>query len=168
MNQADAAGLAQLRFVLKRFAPLAIPSGVLSAIDGRLPVGRLRTGQAGPELQHAPLVQFAGRPNEAVEFNAEGPPLIPEQLGDRIGILLRRHPGGLGGALDVLAVLVGAGEQEGVVALHLLIAPDRVGHHRAVGVPEMRRRIDVIKRSGQVKFRHDVLRRQPVIPPSVY
>ena len=61
-------------------------------------------------------------------------------------------PGGLGGALHLLAVLVGAGGEHGVEALHALEALDGVGGKRGVGVPDVRRGVDVIDRRGEVVF----------------
>ena len=69
-----------------------------------------------------------------------------------VGELLRRFSRGFGGALDLLAVLVGAGEHHGVVALHALEARDGLGGHGGVRVPDVRRGIDVVDRSGQVVF----------------
>ena len=43
-------------------------------------------------------------------------PEVAEGGGDLVGELLRRDAGGDGGALDLLAVLVGAGEEEDVVS----------------------------------------------------
>ena len=60
--------------------------------------------------------------------------------------------GGLGGALDLLAVLVGAGGQHGVVALHALEARDGLGGDGGVRVPDVRRGVHVVDGSGEVVF----------------
>ena len=62
--------------------------------------------------------------------------------------LLRSFAGGLRRALDLLPVLVGAGEEPGVHAHHALAAGDGVAHDRGVGVPDMRPRIDVVDRAS--------------------
>ncbi len=58
----------------------------------------------------------------------------------------------LGGALDLLAVLVGAGEEQGVDAEGALAACDDVGNHRGVGGSDVRARVDVIDRGGEVEL----------------
>ena len=60
--------------------------------------------------------------------------------------------GGLGGALDLLAVLVGAGEEPGVNAQRPLAARNGVGDHRGVGVADVRARVDVIDGGGEVEL----------------
>ena len=72
---------------------------------------------------------------------------LPERLelgGDLVGELLRRDAGGGGAALDLLAVLVGAGEEEGVVAEEAVAAGDDVGGDGGVGVADVRARVDVV------------------------
>ena len=72
--------------------------------------------------------------------------------GDLVGELLRRDAGGGGGALDLLAVLVGAGEEEGVVAEQAVAAGDDVGGDGGVGVADVRARVDVVDRGGEVEL----------------
>src|SRR6516225_8695328 len=47
------------------------------------------------------------------------------------------------GLLHLLAVLVGAGQEEDVEAVEPLEAGDRVGRDRLVGVPDMRRTVGI-------------------------
>ncbi len=87
---------------------------------------------------------------------AEQFPLPLEFVRDDVG----RTPCGVlparfGGALDFLAVLVGAGGEDGVVALHALEALDGVGGDGGVGVADVRRGVDVVDRSGEVVFHRD-------------
>ena len=63
--------------------------------------------------------------------------LTPLALDDVIDELLRRNAGLLGLALDLLAVLVGAGQEHDVVALQPLVAGHGVGSHGAVGVADV-------------------------------
>ena len=67
---------------------------------------------------------------------------------------LRRHATGFRRALDLLAVLVGAGEKEHVIAEQPPRSRDRVGDHRRVRVAEMRLGVHVIDRRGQVEASH--------------
>jgi hypothetical protein len=87
---------------------------------------------------------------------------LPERLelgGDLVGELLRRDAGGSGGALDLLAVLVSAGEEEGVVAEQAVAAADDVGGDGGVSVADVRARVDVVNGGREVElflsFRHD-------------
>ena len=59
----------------------------------------------------------------------------------------------LGGALDLLAVFVGTGGQHRFVALHPFEAPDGVSRDGRVGVTDVRGRVHVVDRCGQVVFR---------------
>ena len=78
---------------------------------------------------------------------------LAEFVGDEVGELLRRFVGGGGGALDLLAVLVGAGgEDHRLVTLHALQALDRVGGDGGVGVADVGSGVDVIDRRGEVVF----------------
>ena len=65
---------------------------------------------------------------------------------DRVGLLLRATPGGLGRLLDLEAVLVGAGEEEDVVAEQAVPAGERVGDDGGVGVAEVGHVVDVVDR----------------------
>ena len=152
--ETDVAGLAELGVILEDLAALAVPAAVLAAVDGRPAVGGFGVPDTSPEGQDASGVGLVGGANKAVELDSERPPGIAKQGGDGVGILLRRDARRGGGALDVLAVFVGAGEQKGVVAAHLLVAADGVGDDGAVGVAEVRRGVDVVQRRGQEKFRH--------------
>jgi hypothetical protein len=75
-----------------------------------------------------------------------------ECLRDLVGELLWRDAGGGGAALDLLAVLVGAGEEEGVVAEQAVAAGDDVGDDGGVGVADVRARVDVVDRGGEVEL----------------
>ena len=67
-----------------------------------------------------------------------------------VGQLLRRDPLALGRRLDRLAVLVGAGEEEDVLAALAHVAGEDVGRHRRVGVAEVGLGVDVVDRGGDV------------------
>ncbi len=69
-----------------------------------------------------------------------------------------RDAGGGGAALDLLAVLVGAGEEVGVVAQQAVAAGEDVGDDGGVGVADVGARVDVVDGGGEVElFRHDRL-----------
>ena len=62
-----------------------------------------------------------------------------KRCGVAVGQLLRRDALALGGERDRLAVLVGAGEEEDVLAALAHVAREHVGRDRRVRVPEVRR-----------------------------
>ena len=76
---------------------------------------------------------------------------VLEALRVAVGELLRRDALALGGERDRLAVLVGAGEEEDVLAALALVAGEDVGADRRVRVAEVRRRVDVVDRRGDVE-----------------
>ena len=145
------AGIARPTFRGVEFIGDAILPRVIAFIDIAVFPDRFEN------LPHRCRMFLVGSPNEGVKFNPQAPPLFPKQRRDLVGELLRREAGGLGRALHLLPMLIGPAEQEGVVALHLLIPANRVGHNGAVGVPQVRRRVYVVERSCQIEFLHDVL-----------
>ena len=64
---------------------------------------------------------------------------------------LRVQPGRARRLLDLLAVLVGAGQEENLVAVQPLEARHDVGRDRGVGVADMRRAVHVVDRRGDVE-----------------
>ena len=73
-------------------------------------------------------------------------------LHDIIHKLLRRYPGSLGSFLDLLAVLIRAGQEHNVAAGQPLIAGHAVGGHRAVAVPDVQLVRRVVDRGGNIKL----------------
>ena len=68
-----------------------------------------------------------------------------------VGLLLGGDAGLLGRLGDLQAVLVGAGEEVGVVAEQAVPAGQRVGDHRGVGVPDVGRVVHVVDRRRDVE-----------------
>jgi len=93
----------------------------------------------------------AGGADVVVVGDAHALPEILEGLRDLVGELLRRDAGGGGGALDLLAVLIGAGEEEGVVTEQAVAAGEYVRNDGGVRVADVRARVDVIDRGGDVE-----------------
>ena len=78
--------------------------------------------------------------DEAVVRNIHELPQIEDALfaaDDVVDELLRGHARGLGLIFDLLAVLVGAGQEHDVIARQALVACHRVGCHGAVGVADV-------------------------------
>src|SRR5205085_2581952 len=103
-------------------------------------------------LTHALLVLLISRPDELVIADAHALPKLPELACDLIHKLLRGLARGCGRALDLLPVLVGAGKEIRVVTEHPVIARHDVTHDRCIRVPNMRPRVDVVDRGGDVKL----------------
>ena len=104
------------------------------------------------ELLDASLVAGLGGADVVVVGDAHALPEGAELGGDLVGELLRRDAGGCGGALDLLAVLVGAGEERGVVAEEAVAAGDDVGGDGGVGVADVGARVDVVDRGGEIEL----------------
>ena len=60
--------------------------------------------------------------------------------------------GGLGGLLDLLAVLVEAGQVKHLLTQTMPRARDNVGDDFLISMPEMRLAVDVINGGGDVEF----------------
>ena len=111
-----------------------------------------------PQGLHALLVPRGSRADVVVVAEAHAVPEAAKLGRDFIGELLRRLARGLGGALDFLAVLVGARKEPGVVAEHTMAAGDGVTGNGSVGVANVRARVDVIDWSRDVELLgHDVV-----------
>jgi len=78
-------------------------------------------------------------------------PRLPEALGIEIAVRLRRQAAFLRGLLHFLAVLVGSGEKENLVAQKLVVARQDVRQYRGIGVADVRNVVDVIDGRGDVK-----------------
>ena len=74
-----------------------------------------------------------------------------EALGVAVGELLRLDAERVRGVGDRLAVLVGARQEEHLLAALAVVAGHHVGGDRRVRVPEMGRRVDVVDRGGDVE-----------------
>ena len=99
-------------------------------------------------------VVIVGRADEAVVRDVHQLPQVEHALGagdDVVDELLRRDAGGLRLFLDLLAVLVRAGQEHHIAALKALIARHRVGRHGAVAVADVQLRRGVVDRRRDIK-----------------
>ncbi len=133
---------------VEALAAVAVPAAVLAEVD------LARVVEALQDLLHHLLVPRLGGADEVVVGDAEAPPRLPERPRDLVRVGLRRLAG-LGRHLgDLLAVLVGAGEEVDAVAGQPAVAAHRVGHDGGARVPEMRARVDVVDRGREVEGAH--------------
>ena len=120
------------------------------------------------DLLHGLAVVVVGGADEAVVGDVHELPQItdaPRAVHDAIHEGMGGHAGLLGLGLDLLAVLVGAGQEHDVVALQALIAGDGVGGHGAVAVADVQLVRGVINGCGDIKlflFHGDI---SPFPPP---
>jgi hypothetical protein len=100
------------------------------------------------DLRHVLLV---GRANEEVVRGLEAGHQRLETLRVAVGELLGLEPLRPGRVRYRLAVLVGAGEEEHVLAALTHVACQHVGGDRRIRVPQVRLRVHVIDRGGDVE-----------------
>ena len=93
-----------------------------------------------------------GGADEVVVRDSHPLPELAEFRRNLIGVLLRRFAGGLRRALDLLTVLVGAGQEERVSAQQSLAPRNRVAGDRGVSVANVRPRVDVVNRGRDVEL----------------
>jgi len=78
------------------------------------------------------------RPDKGVVADGEFDPAVFEIVDQQIGMFLRGPAFLSGGFFDLLAVLVGAGEKENIVASKAIIACKNVGCYCRIGMPDVR------------------------------
>jgi hypothetical protein len=89
-------------------------------------------------------VDVLGRADEAVVADVVALPQRAERRRHPVAVLLLRDALLAGDPLDVLAVLVGAGQEEDVVAGEAAGPSERVGGDRGVGVPHVGQVVHVV------------------------
>src|SRR5690242_6213464 len=90
-----------------------------------------------------------GCADEVVVADIQKASHVAERAGDLIGKLLRREPARLSRALDLLPVLVGAGQKPDVATVQPHESRQHIAGHSRVSVTEMGQVVDVIDRRGQ-------------------
>ena len=90
--------------------------------------------------------------DEIVVGDAKQPPQLLKARNNAVDVLKGRHALLLRRLLDLLPVLVRAGQKEHIVACKPLEPRNRVRNRRAVRVPDMQLRARVVDRCGDVKW----------------
>src|SRR5680860_349019 len=146
LDLVDRAGLAgaKLALGLEVGAARAVPAFPDALVDPAVVVDALH------DLGDALGVARVGGADEEVVGRVDGRHQRFELGGVAVGQLLRRHTLALGGVLDRLAMLVGAGEEEDILAALAHVAGKNVRRHRRVRVPQMGLGVDVVDRRGDV------------------
>ncbi len=134
---------------------------VVEALAGRTveaAVGALLDVAGGPQLLdealHEGLVLGIGRANEEIVRGVHPRGHLAKLRGEGVDVLARGQPALLGRLGDLVAVFVGAGQKEDIVAEPAMVAGQDVGGDRGVGVPEVRVGVDVIDRRGDEVAAH--------------
>ena len=109
-------------------------------------------GAADQSLHRAGVV-IGGGAHEIGDADAEELPEIAKDFFVFIDELLRRDSGFFGGAFDIDAMLVGAGQVGDIVATHSFVAGDDVADDGGVGRADVRARVRVVDGSGEVILR---------------
>ena len=133
---------------------LAVVADVLALIDIALLV------QLGEDLLAAFHVVVIGGADKAVVADIQQLPQILDGGHDLVHVLLGGDAGISGLILDLLAVLIGTGQEHDVVALHPLEAGQRIAGHGGVAVADVQLIAGVIDGGGDIKclvFAHGVL-----------
>ncbi|MNL67288.1 hypothetical protein D3C87_1918550 [compost metagenome] len=88
--------------------------------------------------------------DEAVVGDAEGFPDFLGLGGDVVHEGLGRDAGGVRGLLDLVAVLVEAGQEEDLLAAQPVVAREGIGGDLLVGMADVGRRVAVVDGRGDV------------------
>ena len=135
----------QLPLQVKALAAVAIEAAVLPEVDVALVV------ELGQEALHHRGVGRQGGAHKVVVADIEAVPGVAEGVADAVHKSLDRQVQLLGGLDDLVAVLVGAGLEAGVIPLEAVKASQGVRHHGGVGVSQVRLGVDVINGRGDIK-----------------
>ena len=133
--------------------PEALAGGAVLALIGAL-VDVTLLVHGLEDLLHGGAVVVVGGTDKPVVGDVHQLPQVedaPLALHDVIHELLGGHAGFFGLRFDLLAVLVGAGEEHHVIALQALVAGDGVGGHSAVAVADVQLVRGVVDRRGDIK-----------------
>ena len=139
-----AAAVDEVVLVVERLARRAVEAGVRALVE----VAAL--AHALHEALHEGLVLGIGRADEEVVGRLDVVGELAEARRDRVGPLLGRDARGRRRLLDLLAVLIGARQEERVGSGAPGVPRRHVGRDRRVGMAEMRLAIDVVDRRRDV------------------
>ena len=144
-----AAAVLQLALSPEGLAGLAVLALVGALVDVPVVVHLLEDFLDGGD------VVVVGGADEPIVGDVHQLPQVLDPLGPLHDVVhegLGGDPGALGLVLDLLAVLVGAGEEHNLLALEPVVAGDGVGGHGTVGVADVELVRGVVDGGGDVKF----------------
>jgi len=135
----------QLAVGPEALAGLAVVADVLALVDVTLLV------ELGKDLLAGLHVVVVGGADEAVVADVQQLPQVLDGGHDLIDVLLGGHARVGSLVLNLLAVLVGAGQEHDVIALHPLEAGQRIARHSGVAVADVQLVAGVVDGGGDVK-----------------
>ena len=143
---AGGAGVAGLRPIDIEFVGNAVLAGVRALVNVAI------VANAAEQFLHAFFVTLFGGADEIIVRDSHPLPELAEFQRNLIGILLRSLAGGLRGALNLLAVLVGAGKKKSVRTQQTLPSRNRVASDGGVSMADVRPSVHVVNRGCDVKL----------------
>ena len=143
MNRAIA--IDQIGFVVIGLARNAVVAGVRTFTDPTIIENRLH------ELLYRSDVPWLGGANEIIVADIQQFPNFLEPSAGLVSLFERCDSVGVGRALDLEAMFIGAGQKEGGISRQPMPPSKRVCCHRCVGVPDMGHIVHVIDGSGDVE-----------------
>ena len=135
--------LQEVAFVVVGFLVNAVPAFVGALVAVALVV------QVLPELLNRFGMTGLGGANEIGVGDVEHVPAIAEGRLHGVAPILRRHTLGSCRVGDLLAVLVHTGNERHIVAVHALVARNRIGSDGGIGGTQVGCRVNVVNRSGE-------------------
>ena len=135
----------QLAVGPEALAGLAVVADVLALVDVALLI------QLGENFLAGLHVVVVGGADEAVVADVQQLPQVFDGGDDLVNVLLGGHAGIGGLILDLLAVLVGAGQEHDVIALHPLEACQCVAGDSGIAVADVQLVAGVVDGSGNVE-----------------
>ena len=77
------------------------------------------------------------RADKLVVGSAHQLPDPPDLPGDSVHVFLGRDPSRFGAVLNLLAMLVGTGQEKDILAFQAMVTGDRIGQDDFIAVPDM-------------------------------
>ena len=142
-----AAAVLELKLRPEGFAWGAVPALVFALIDIALIV------QFAENLLHRLHMAFIRRADEVAIVDIHQLPELFDAIYDVIHVFLRGHASLARLALDLLAMLIRAGQEEHIVARHLLESSHRVRRSRTIAMADMQIIARIINRRCDVERR---------------
>ena len=136
----------ELRLRPEGFAGRAVPALIGTLVDIALVIELLK------DFLNGLLMIIVRRADEFIIGDIHQLPQVFNAGYDMVDILLRRDPRGLRLLLNLLAVLVRAGEEHHVVPLNPFIPRHGIRHHGAVSVADVQIIRRIVDRRGDIKF----------------
>ena len=148
MTVGTTAVLVELQLRPIRFAGRAVKAGVFALVNVAVRLNAFKN------FLHNFFVTRLACADEVVVGDVKFFPEVFEAVDNRVEVFERRFALGLCGALNFLAVFLGARQEKNFITCQAFVAGNGVGNRRAVGVPDVQFRARIINRCRDVKSFH--------------